>query len=397
MPGIGSYVTTKRVRIHDFRLQSFYLGLCFVIALYSFFMLLLMHTHVSYETPTATLNIWEGGKAKATTVESRARLCYNSSYDFGWKCQEESDPSYSTEECAATRQVSNGWLVRNASCASFDEKRLLTVRPASARIVTHRSFIPWACTGPDTDPLTCPREYFPKDRHSVLYDDAEDFFILLLHTPETSAGTKLQPITELRDKAGNVWRTYPTGLPIGFGVTMADWMRLAGSSLDDINRQSWAGPDDQPRYRTTGAMLIVRMTYTNYRPGEVDSTLKCVITVEHSRAQWGYGGSVEVPGTQTVASDNGVIFNFVVQGQIGRSDLQTTLTFLLNSVVMISLATFVTDCIGRWLLTERAHFNASVFDVHQDLRGKAREATEMNMADGQPDGQPDGTEGTNPL
>ena len=78
-----------------------------------------------------------------------------------------------------------------------------------------------------------------------------------------------------------------------YGLTVADYLALAGVDLDQRNIQRWLRggvPDQSPFYRFTGVVILVRMIYSNMRSWEFPSP-QCEIKVQLVPSAWGFEGA----------------------------------------------------------------------------------------------------------
>jgi len=79
------------------------------------------------------------------------------------------------------------------------------------------------------------------------------------------------PRVVIRNSHGAVVRTVASGNVLS-AVPIGDWLQYAGVSLEDRNINPWLRNgrlDEQPRFRSTGVVLLVRMAYTNLRTFEL--------------------------------------------------------------------------------------------------------------------------------
>lgn len=100
--------------------------------------------------------------------------------------------------------------------------------------------------------------------------------------------------TRVLDSDGSVFRDFPAGEALG-GISIGKWLSLAGvSSLSQpLIMPFFRGgvASEQPALRLAGTVLLVRMTYSNYRSWEFFSDPRCDVTVEQVPTAWGYEGT----------------------------------------------------------------------------------------------------------
>ena len=175
------------------------------------------------------------------------------------------------------------------------------------------------------------------------------------HTFVTSFRTAAGVRTRVVGADGSVTE-FPRGIIDG---TVGDWLRWAG--VGDLTTQVLQGWGY--RLQTTGVQLLVRLSYNNLRPWHwvTDTDVTCTVTVTMVPGQWGYAGTDVLNaalggGLVDARSSSGVFMSFVAEGAVGQASFTATVTSLVNILVLMGVATFVTDFVGARVLREKQTF-----------------------------------------
>jgi len=158
--------------------------------------------------------------------------------------------------------------------------------------------------------------------------------------------------TIVKHRNGSVAKHFPQGSIIT-GISIREWLEIAGVSLDADNPQDATSPP-YPKYRVTGLVLLVRMVYSNLRRWELPYYRpQCHVTVEALPQAWGFlGGSLStasVNGTDVAAVTvrTGVRLQVIQSGSIGAFDIIQLILRLVEASVLFGFARFATDTIAE--------------------------------------------------
>ncbi len=179
--------------------------------------------------------------------------------------------------------------------------------------------------------------------------------------------------TRILNQDGTVFREFKAGEALG-GISIAQWLALAGvGSLDEpLVMPFFRGgvKEEQPALRLAGTVLLLRMTYSNYRSWELFADPRCDVTVEQVPTAWGYEGTdlvydavLQSPVERT---RTGVKLQIIQQGQYGQSRWENVILRLVEALVLFGLARVLTDMVARYCLYGREYVCSVVEEV--DLR-----------------------------
>ena len=174
--------------------------------------------------------------------------------------------------------------------------------------------------------------------------------------------------TRVLREDGSVRAAFPDGAFLS-RLTMADWLLLGG--VPDLNAKhimEWfrgGRPSEQPTYRLTGLVLLLRMEYSNYRPWELWPDPRCDITVRALPGAWGFLGTdqvmdrhLDIPVQRT---RTGITLQIIHGGTLGRPRWEHVILRLVEAIVLFGLAHLVTEALARHVLY-RSSFAAAVSD-----------------------------------
>lgn len=193
-------------------------------------------------------------------------------------------------------------------------------------------------------------------------------------------GTGLTNVhTRVLDQAGNVAHEFPDEAIMG-GISTGEWLRLGGvDTLDErVVQPFFRGGvrEEQPMRRLTGVVLLLRMTYTNYRPWEISPSPRCDVTVEALPSTWGFLGTDSgwdaVAGGPVQRTRTAVKLQVIHQGSVGQSKWENVVLRLVEAVVLFGLAHAVTGCLARCCLYRQSYLPAVVQRIHLRADGKLR-------------------------
>jgi len=303
------------------------------------FQLLLEHRYARFETPVGYTNLWPGisspwpaGRADRPTDAELPSFCNNPEYDWG--------VNHSAEE----RVITGGFMTQGASCRGFSSQTDVEISSSTFTAVTLEttSFLDRFGN------TTSTRFAFTANPEGAVPN------VIHIYSVESSQRPRQNVRTEILDAAGTVLRSFPDG-DIITGVTVGEWMSFAGLSVDAVNPQGQLLSLPHPRYRHTGAVILVRMKYTNLRrwaPPFYDPL--CTVTVEALPNAWGFMGSRVEPaherdggvGRASVLR-TGIRLQFLQSGTIGELDVFQIVLRLIEGTVLFNLARFLTDAIAE--------------------------------------------------
>ena len=118
--------------------------------------------------------------------------------------------------------------------------------------------------------------------------------LVIQHAIYPRSGFYFNPKTTLMKSDGTVFRevteTEHKGLIL---VTIADFLSMAGITLDEINPYTQDPSTDgskDAKYRTVGVILIANFEYSNYRAWDMDISARAKVTVKVLQGLMGYSG-----------------------------------------------------------------------------------------------------------
>ena len=179
------------------------------------------------------------------------------------------------------------------------------------------------------------------------------------------------PPTRVTSKAGVLLREFNDTQVFG-PMSMTEILTAAGVSLEDQNPQPWL--EKSPSWRITGAVIIMRVTYSNLRQFEfprVDEAYgrpQAHVTVEAVKSAWGFVGATQGldPVTQepVFISRSGIRVQFVFSGQVGQFQGIELIRRLVEGIVLLGVASFGTEVVARWILYQRDYNKMTSETVH---------------------------------
>lgn len=329
------FSTPREVVILDPRLVCVYSSLATCVLLYVIvFQLLLHHGYATFEHPIGHINLWPGLSTAwpdgDEAPNSLPVFCSNASYNWG------------DDFTPGERQVTGGFKTINASCRGFSPMRDMVVESNTMTVVTHERADE---LGEDGSVIRSTYTYTGSPEGAV----ANAIHVYSLQS-RTGAGVD-NVRTIVNDARGNLVRKFDNG-DIITGITLKDWMSFAGVDLERVNVQSQVNV--HPFFRTTGLVLLIRMTYTNLRPFHLPVyDPLCTVTVEALPQAWGFLGAKVVPAprnstaTSLALQQTGVRMIFIQSGTIGTFDIVQLVLRLVEGTVLFSIARFATDFVGE--------------------------------------------------
>jgi len=363
----GAYETAKKVRLYDCRLRAIQLGLVLAAIVYTLTTIIISNHHIRFESPSAFVNAWPGF-ASDVPVVGLSHFCHNESYEVFWRCYDE-DNWDESPGCQAVRNISNKFYVKNPSCAQWDEKRDVSVTSNAVNVVTLRSVLKFECALEDANGRCLKKNYNISSRQSFLLEGVDAFRFHFMHSCSTSWGLSATDVaTTIYNSDGKKVAFFAAGMPVGPGIDLRQWVEWAGFDLDTPNYQ--AAVTENPLYRSSGAFVVIRMKYSNYRDYDSNHEVRCEITPQVMPAQWGYSGVLtdDHDPTKYVVENNSVMLHFLVGGTLGKFDFFLLVSAMVNGFVLFSIATVVVDRIAMHCLVERHAFRKAKFEEHLDLR-----------------------------
>ena len=147
-------------------------------------------------------------------------------------------------------------------------------------------------------------------------------------------------------------------------MSVKEWLRFVGIGLDERNTaigQSQTQADLPPFFRTTGAIMMIDLEYTNIKKGSISEALegktspewdhRFVRTRVYPRVEKQWAGlAVKAPIYENIPQGDasgrqyrkllrysqGVVFQFAGKGHVYRFDFTAFVTLLTNALVMIT-------------------------------------------------------------
>jgi len=228
------YETERKVEVQDWRLSFLHI-VCVLGALaFVVIQILLLHQYAEFEPAVSQVNLWSD-----TIVPELPNLpdffCLNQSYDFV------------PEQLA----MSGYFFTENITCRHLNIGDSLRIGNDQVDFTLLRLIVD------DANGLNSTRE-------SYFAQNSEYIPTHFQHTVTTSWGAWARVPTTIQRSDGTVFREY-ADQDIQFQITVRDWLEIANLNLEDINFLGVLGKN-QPRFRLTGAVLVVRLDFSNLRP-----------------------------------------------------------------------------------------------------------------------------------
>jgi hypothetical protein len=329
------FIVTKKLGIEDHRLISlqFFLRLC-IAGYVVLWQICTMHQYATFEPVAAYGNLWDGELAKIYDIDAH---CNNPQYNFG--------TDFTAEELA----TSGGVQAHNITCIPFSRQRHILVDSNSFTAVTLHTYSNRTV-----------QYFFTDSPHKAVMNMIHGFTSSFLEQGV------INPPTRFAKKSGvNIRSFYDKEI---FGpISMADLLALAEVSLDSKNVQPWlrnGDPSKSPFYRLSGVVIVLKISYSNYRDYEfvgMPSTGKpmAVATAEALNTAWGFIGTSQIIDTQTKSPVSIIRTGIKVQmsfaGKVGRFNFMQLVLRLLEGVILLGMAVFGTEIIAQWLIY-RGHY-----------------------------------------
>lgn len=340
------FSTARQVRVRDARLACTYAVLAALVLVYVvIFQLILEHRYAQFEVPVGYTNTWAGlsspwpgGNTQAPAPEDMPVFCNNPQFDWG------------VNHTEAQRKLSGGLVAHNVGCLGFNPATDVEISGSSFTAVTSVGTIELDAN----DSVVASSQMFTANPEGAIPN------LIHLYSVSFEGRGRQNVPTVIVNREGKVLREF-ADQAILTGISIGDWLEMAGVSLNSVNPQEEIGPP-HPTFRLTGAVLMVRMVYTNLRRWELPYYRPlCTVTVEALPVAWGFMGSevqpvVAADGTVKRASvqRTGVRLQFIQSGSIGRLDIFQIVLRLIEASVLFSIAAFATDfvaelpcCLGR--------------------------------------------------
>jgi hypothetical protein len=387
-----------RVLVYDSRLRYCQLVAFLFVAIYVTVQVVWLHKGASFEQPIGVINVWSPFVALSApplpvSTEPKPFFCDNPAFDF-------------VPADDAARSAFGGFATRNVSCPPLDSRVMTTVTPDSIAVTTWRSQIVLNATCPNAteavddsgaaqpNPPSCP--WVESSHVDVFNANVGSVGIGFQHAASTSWGlavTNAESTIHQRrsndngdSSSGGTFAHYPAGMPPG-NLTVGDLLALAEVDLDAPNPQSYtaAHGGQDPSFRVTGCVLLVRVKYSNLRRWSLSSEPRADISVHAIKAAWGTVGPrnsyINYPNVQLLEFHNGVQIRFVVEGELGRFDPFATILQIMAAAFLLTIARRLVDLVAAYtpLLQpqDRRAFQRAKHDelqLNRNADGSAREA-----------------------
>jgi hypothetical protein len=379
------YTTGRLVAIHDYRLALFNMvGKLLVLVYVVVIQIVLNHGYANFETPAVTLNLWQG--VMPNFAANNLPFCNNVAYDWGL--------NFTEQQKVITGAIEFG---PNTTCRPFDSRQHVMISDSSFSAFTHEQLFPMNGSDHLPDAVVSGNVTYvkrPDGSFSFFTTNPGDANFNLIHVISAQFLSEGLPNVRLliKNKAGDTLREFDDGAVMG-GVTLNDWLSFAEVKLDDINVQPWT--DVSPFYRTTGLVLLLRMTYSNLRTWELPSLgigsplVEC--EVERVPLAWGYLGddmtfdNVLGPVTRRRF---GVKVLLVPTGTVGQFSWFALVLRFVEGVVLFGIAEFFTNMLARLWLHRDVYHNTIVSHVTQEKiqesRKRIRSVKRLSLQDQSP-------------
>mmetsp|Transcript_49329 Transcript_49329/g.128696 ORF Transcript_49329/g.128696 Transcript_49329/m.128696 type:complete len:537 (-) Transcript_49329:426-2036(-) len=348
------------------------------VLIYLFWSIISERSWAYKEVPSTTVNAWiESGAAVSSWASTTSaigdtyRYCNNASFEFVYSAEF----NYSNSRCSAIN--------------AFEVATKLPGTVVLSTVYLDVSEEGWDCSAGDatTRAATCLADggtlqtFFGTQctcvsRRTTYPVGTEDMMIAFDHqyfTTETMKG--LSGSSQVAtDGLSSTTIEFVDGRSVAFPpgntvrLSLGDWLAAGGISLDAPNDNVGAAmnnPSQQPYFRTTGAVILVDLEYSNVPEGQDSPELnhrevraKIVPTVEKGWA----GLAVKAPIYENLPTgpegrksyktlyrySQGVVFKFTGKGFVYQLDIPYLITTVTSSIVLLSVAATITGAIATF-------------------------------------------------
>ena len=298
--------------VRDWRFAVTFYGLLVLAFLYSVGSMFFFHQYCFYSPATALTTPWFRSFRNPSNIPATnfPFFCNNASYDYVLT--------------AAQKAQIGAYEFKNGSCLWLDDAVVTSVSSSSLAIAT--SLLKLVVDPTNASNMSY-ETYFSTDHSSLVAN-----FQHSVNMPIGPPG--LNPPTILYDSKGNAYKSFghPGEQPF-VSISWDDIFKITGVSLDEWNPQPAFLPPI--RYRNTGMLIAVNLEYSNAFNWQVPLELRCKMTLELQPGSWGQIGWC-TPGDEAYTRQ-GVLLNFVVQGQLAAFSFTSLVTHLISSYVLIGL------------------------------------------------------------
>lgn len=172
-----------------------------------------------------------------------------------------------------------------------------------------------------------------------------------------------------KDGTELLWYEAGRGNP---ALSVEEWLVIAGHTLDEKNPIPADGkgcdgdPQDPPRFRTTGVVLHMDVSYSNRLEGgrvaPSNSNISAAISVRAETKSWAGDGPrvawieypTGAPGSRTyhkvIQYRQGVQFQFRSTGRVYAFDVQYFIGVIVSAIVLFKVAGTITDYVAFYLI-----------------------------------------------
>lgn len=316
-----SYKAAPEVAVRDLRLSIIFILIRVGVLLYVvIYVIVLSHAYAEFESVEARASIIPGVSTNLTAGPVPA-FCNNPDYNFG---------------IGAPAEALQGlYLGPNITCRLFD-RAVHVSTPIPGTLLASTALI-----------FAVP----PSTLVSRFTIGAEALPVTIVHSYRTHSGrfSGVNPHTVLRDSSGAIIRDFPAGLPIQT-VPLSTFLAAAGVSMDHRNPTPPMPQEQWPFYRGTGAVLFVRMAYSNLRSYEWPSPFaetRADMTVNVLEGQIGSADPVFMLDPEfgpTTCIRTGIRLEVSASGTLGGITALALVLALVQGFVLLSVG----DIVVRW-------------------------------------------------
>eukprot|EP00735_Rhodelphis_limneticus_P011296 TRINITY_DN4382_c0_g1::TRINITY_DN4382_c0_g1_i1::g.21231::m.21231 TRINITY_DN4382_c0_g1::TRINITY_DN4382_c0_g1_i1::g.21231 ORF type:complete len:409 (+),score=49.29,P2X_receptor/PF00864.14/0.0027,P2X_receptor/PF00864.14/1.7e+03,DUF1282/PF06930.7/0.1 TRINITY_DN4382_c0_g1_i1:138-1364(+) len=303
----SSYSVNRSVTVKNVRLALIHRSIQLLITVALLFQILLQHTYARFETPMG-------------------------SYDLMYKIDRTGytllDPRYCNASDIPIDPFIRDQLADQLECKDIDFS-MLKVQESTISATASIGFADF-----DGKPLAWSYVNYVEDMQVLALVDASASF----HMPESSTIP-----TNVYDSEGNLYKTFPDNV---FTLTIGEFIKLAGISLDDIIYDTYY--EIYLLRRTSGLKLRAILTYSNLRPNEFGSHYRCDLTVDVVDGAWGGSDTymAEIDGQPAVAFPAAVQVQFMTRGLVGTFSWYNFILYLLTVMVLLDFASALLNNYG---------------------------------------------------
>lgn len=376
---LGPYQTPKLVRFHDPTLTLTYYCLSLILVGVVVLQLFVLNEYVEMEPAVSSFTFWGAQPRPPIPLPEFCSPGANrDNFMAGGQCEGKPDDFvFTTSEsclgmpctCGVLRRFTGDIIFVRPVCEPFSRDRHSVDGSATELfVITHRELTPYICNRSDPQVLgtrSCDTRLLNSSfQRSLIIADAARSTYNMYHVLRTSFGDFLNPETIIRNSEGEIVRRVPPNHPI-LDLSFGDFLAYANASLSDALVQPGMRVMSHLPGFSTGIHITATVEYSNYRPYDTSNDLKAVITFEADKNQWGIRGRTNIdnsfapngdPLSGVSTFDMGIRVDFVTIGTVGKVSFTKGISSLVSALVLLGLATTITDLLATYVIPLRKSF-----------------------------------------